>query len=109
MVAIKAKNKEKKELLKPSKVFSEVNSMRMLNHPNIVKLLEVIDTEETLLIVKEYLSGGDFFSHWRSKPDFEARGPLGPNHHGSGSDRGQKQGKKKSSSSLQKCFQRLRA
>jgi serine/threonine protein kinase len=90
-------------------VFSEVNSMRMLNHPNIVKLLEVIDTEETLLIVKEYLSGGDFFSHWSSKPDFEARGPLGPNHHGSGSDRGQKQGKKKSSSNLQKCFQRLTA
>ena len=69
--------------------------MRILNHPNIVKLLEVIDTEETLLIVKEYLSGGDFFSHWSSKPDFEAQGPLGPNHHGSGSNQGQKQGKKK--------------
>ena len=69
--------------------------MRILNHPNIVKLLEVIDTEETLLIVKEYLSGGDFFSHWSSKPDFEARGPLGPNHHGSGSDQGQKQREKK--------------
>ena len=64
VVAIKAKNKEKKELLKPSKVFSEVNSMRMLNHPNIVKILEVIDTEETLLRGMEYLSGGDFFSHW---------------------------------------------
>ena len=46
--------------------------MRILNHPSIVKLLEVIDTEETLLIVKEYLSGGDFFSDWRPKPEFEA-------------------------------------
>ena len=72
VVAIKAKNKEKKELLKPSKVFSEVNSMSMLNHPNTVKLLEVIDTKETLLIVMEYFSGGDFFSHWRPKPEFEA-------------------------------------
>ena len=88
VVAIKAKNKEKKELLKPSKVFSEVNSMRMLNHPNIVKLLEVIDTEETLLIVKEYLSGGDFFSHWSSKPDFEARGLFCMNHQASGSHQG---------------------
>ena len=31
--------------------------MSMLNHPNIVKLLEVTDTEETLLILMEYLSG----------------------------------------------------
>jgi serine/threonine protein kinase len=43
--------------------------MRMLNHPNIVKLLEVIYSEETLLILMEYLSGGDVFSHWRPKPD----------------------------------------
>ena len=49
VVAIKAKNKEKKELLKPSKVFSEVNSMRMLNHPNIVKLLDVFDTRKLCL------------------------------------------------------------
>ena len=83
--------------------------MRMLNHPNIVKLLEVIDTEETLLIVKEYLSGGDFLSHLRPRPDFEDRGLFCVNHHGSGSDQGQKQGEKKSSSSLQKCFQRLTA
>ena len=49
VVAIEAKNKEKKELLKPSKVFSEVNSMRMLNHPNIVKLLDVFDTRKLCL------------------------------------------------------------
>ena len=50
--------------------------MRMLNHPNIVKLLEVIYSEETLLILMEYLSGGDVFSHWRPKAEAEARGPL---------------------------------
>ena len=88
VVAIKAKNKEKKELLMPSKVFSEVNSMSMLNHPNTVKLLEVIDTEETLLIVMEYFSGGDFFSHWRPKPEFEARGLFCVNHQASGSHQG---------------------
>ena len=31
--------------------------MRMLNHPNMVKLLEVIDIKETLNIVMEYLGG----------------------------------------------------
>ena len=54
---------EKKELLQPSKLFSEVNNMRMLNHPNIVKLLEVTESEETLIIVMEYLSGRDLFTH----------------------------------------------
>jgi len=37
--------------------------MRMLNHPNIVKLLEVTESEETLIIVMEYLSGRDLFTH----------------------------------------------
>ena len=69
-------------------MFSEVNTMSMLNHPNTVKLLEVIDTEETLLIVMEYFSGGDFFSHWRPKPEFEARGLFCMNHQASGSHQG---------------------
>ena len=43
------KQGKKKELLKPSKVFSEVNSMRMLNHPNIEKLLDVFDTRRLCL------------------------------------------------------------
>ena len=41
--------------------------MRLLNHPNMVKLLEVIDTEETLLIVMEYLSGGGIFQTLEAK------------------------------------------
>ena len=45
--------------------------MRRLNHWNIMKLLEVIDTEETLLIIMEYLSEGYFFSHLQPRPDFE--------------------------------------
>lgn len=62
--------------------------MRISNHLNIVKLLEVINTEETLLIVMEYLSGGDFFSHLRPRPDFEDRGLFCVNHQGSGSHQG---------------------
>ena len=33
--------------------------MRILNHPNVVNLLEVIDTEETVFIVIEFLRGAD--------------------------------------------------
>lgn len=32
--------------------------MKTLNHPNIIKLYEVIDTEKTLFLVLEYASGG---------------------------------------------------
>ena len=53
--------------------------MRILNHPNTVKLLEVTDTEETLFIVMEYLSGGDLFTHLEAKGrtmEGEAQGPF---------------------------------
>ena len=41
--------------------------MKILKHLNIVKLLEVINIEETLFIVMEYLSGGNLFTYLEAK------------------------------------------
>jgi len=35
--------------------------MKMLDHPNIIKLFEVLDIGSEILVVIEYASGGELF------------------------------------------------
>ncbi|XP_040334243.1 MAP/microtubule affinity-regulating kinase 3 isoform X3 [Herpailurus yagouaroundi] len=46
-----------------SQLFREVRIMKILNHPNIVKLFEVIETDKTLYLIMEYASGGEVFDY----------------------------------------------
>lgn len=43
---------------------SEVDLIRRLDHPNIVRLQEVFETEETLFLVMDLCTGGDMMTRW---------------------------------------------
>ncbi|XP_056138745.1 MAP/microtubule affinity-regulating kinase 4 isoform X1 [Lampris incognitus] len=78
-VAIKIIDKTQLNPTSLQKLFREVRIMKSLNHPNIVQLFEVIETERTLYLIMEYASGGEVFdylvSHGRMK-EKEARGKF---------------------------------
>ncbi|XP_037293483.1 MAP/microtubule affinity-regulating kinase 3 isoform X15 [Manduca sexta] len=62
-VAIKIIDKTQLNPGSLQKLFREVRIMKMLDHPNIVKLFQVIETEKTLYLVMEYASGGEVFDY----------------------------------------------
>lgn len=61
-VAIKIINKK---LIKSQKISSkiqrEIRLMKYFNHPNIIKLYQVLDTAQNIFVVMEYVSGGELF------------------------------------------------
>ncbi|XP_070826240.1 MAP/microtubule affinity-regulating kinase 4 isoform X1 [Chaetodon trifascialis] len=62
-VAIKIIDKTQLNPTSLQKLFREVRIMKTLNHPNIVQLFEVIETEKTLYLIMEYASGGEVFDY----------------------------------------------
>jgi len=62
-VAIKIIDKTQLNPGSLQKLFREVRIMKTLDHPNIVKLFQVIETEKTLYLVMEYASGGEVFDY----------------------------------------------
>ncbi|XP_056586222.1 serine/threonine-protein kinase MARK2 isoform X6 [Triplophysa dalaica] len=62
-VAVKIIDKTQLNSSSLQKLYREMRIMKLLNHPNIVKLFEVIETEKTLYLVMEYASGGEVFDY----------------------------------------------
>lgn len=52
-----------KDLELEIKIHREINSLKMLNHPNIVNLVEVMKSGKYIGIVLEYASGGELFDY----------------------------------------------
>uniref|UniRef100_A0A673A8C5 non-specific serine/threonine protein kinase n=1 Tax=Sphaeramia orbicularis TaxID=375764 RepID=A0A673A8C5_9TELE len=53
LVAVKMIDKTKLDVMATSHLLQEVRCMRLVQHPNVVRLYEVIDTPTTLYLVME--------------------------------------------------------
>ena len=69
-VALKIYLKEKlKELSRKKSVRREIKLMKRLNHPNIAKLYDAIETDTQVVLVLEYVGGGSTHGFLKSKPN----------------------------------------
>ena len=65
IVAIKSFNKQKISMNNnenKKKILYETSLMQKLNHKNVVKILELFETEKYMLIIMEYINCGNLFS-----------------------------------------------
>uniref|UniRef100_A0A7M4DWM2 non-specific serine/threonine protein kinase n=2 Tax=Crocodylus porosus TaxID=8502 RepID=A0A7M4DWM2_CROPO len=63
VVAIKIIDKTQLDEENLKKIFREVQIMKMLCHPHIIRLYQVMETERMIYLVTEYASGGEIFDH----------------------------------------------
>ncbi|XP_052434729.1 SNF-related serine/threonine-protein kinase [Carassius gibelio] len=62
-VAVKVIDKTKLDMVATGHLFQEVRCMKLVQHPNIVRLYEVIDTQTKLYLILELGDGGDMFDY----------------------------------------------
>uniref|UniRef100_A0A1B0BCU1 non-specific serine/threonine protein kinase n=1 Tax=Glossina palpalis gambiensis TaxID=67801 RepID=A0A1B0BCU1_9MUSC len=62
-VAIKIIDKSQLDATNLQKVYREVEIMKRLNHPHIIKLYQVMETKNMIYIVSEYASQGEIFDY----------------------------------------------
>ncbi|KAL8190455.1 UNVERIFIED_CONTAM: Serine/threonine-protein kinase sik2 [Gekko kuhli] len=65
-VAIKIIDKTRLDPSNLEKIYREVQIMKLLNHPHIIKLYQVMETKDMLYIVTEFAKNGEMFEHLTS-------------------------------------------
>ena len=69
LVAVKTLNKKEMSHSDFDLVKNEIEIMKVCQHPNLIKLYDIIENEEEIHIVMEYCEGGDLFG-FLEKRDF---------------------------------------
>lgn len=57
---------EKSQVKSPKQIARlqrEIRFLKLLNHPHIIRLYDVIETTENIFIVMEYATGGELFDY----------------------------------------------
>lgn len=62
-VAVKVIDKTKLDEVSRAHLFQEVRCMKLVQHPNVVRLYEVIDTHSKLYLILELADGGDLYDY----------------------------------------------
>ncbi|KAF0312937.1 SNF-related serine/threonine-protein kinase [Amphibalanus amphitrite] len=62
-VAVKVIDKTKLDPVSREHLFQEVRCMKLVQHPHIVRLYEVIDTQTKLYLILELADGGDMYDY----------------------------------------------
>ena len=73
-VAIKILEKDKiKEQADITRVMREIQILKIVRHPNIVQLYEIIETSRQLFLIMEFVPGGELFNYIVKKKRLENR------------------------------------
>lgn len=51
----------KRQINEPEKFMHEINLMKQLDHPNIIKLFETFEDKQFIYLVMELCEGGELF------------------------------------------------
>ena len=63
-VAVKILNKHKiKDLRMAQKLQREIQILKLLHHPHVIKLYEVIPTATDIFLILEYVAGGELYDY----------------------------------------------
>ncbi|XP_053449064.1 serine/threonine-protein kinase SIK2 isoform X3 [Nycticebus coucang] len=62
-VAIKIIDKSQLDAVNLEKIYREVQIMKMLDHPHIIRLYQVMETKSMLYLVTEYAKNGEIFDY----------------------------------------------
>uniref|UniRef100_A0A8B9L7C9 non-specific serine/threonine protein kinase n=1 Tax=Astyanax mexicanus TaxID=7994 RepID=A0A8B9L7C9_ASTMX len=66
-VAIKIIDKTQLDAANLEKIYREVEIMKLLDHPHIIKLYQVMETKNMLYLVTEYAKNGEIFDYLASR------------------------------------------
>ena len=67
-VAVKVIDKNRLDEISKTHLYQEVRCMKLVTHPSIIRLYEVIDTQNKLYLIQELGDGGDLYDYIMKHP-----------------------------------------